>query len=465
MDKLTAGSFFSEDHEVTLLVESEGLEKKAASEEVIEFVKNMKRDPDKFYLHINAMGAGEYYGANRNGDYFPEENLLRWYKTFETSPAHVFRHHVNKDPLIAIGKVVHAYYNMRMHRVELICELDRVKAAAELKAIEAGNYPMTSMACHTPYDVCSICANKASSRSMYCSHLNTQLGSILPDGKKVMSLNLGPLKFFDISIVIRPADVTSSVLQKVAGEDLVVGSAEIADMEGVSYGEIKKSGFKKSAVEKMADLIKEIPGEIVGLNKTLDSVLNSVKDPDDITAERLSEFPLKDVISTLAFLGINPSIEFLIKIIAGKKTADDNTAQEAIESLRVYGIESIPEDSSDLIPEYDDVAPNSYIIKILSDSSEASSYHKEFVEKRAVHTGYVNWQSSVSGVPRSDFFKEREKSSIKPLLRLVGAAIIAKIMISNIVRQNKSTGVEKSAELTVKLMDLSVLNELRRITL
>jgi hypothetical protein len=49
----------------------------------------------------------------------------------------------------------------------------------------------------------------------------------------------------------------------------------------------------------------------------------------------------------------------------------------------------------------------------------------------------------------------------------VGAAIIAKIMISTIVGQTKTAGftegVEKSAELTVKLMDLSVRNELKRI--
>lgn len=467
MDKLTSSSFFSEDYEVTLLRESDSLEKKAAAEEVISFTRDMERNPDKFYLHINAMGAGEFYGANRNGDYFPEENLLRWYKTFETSPAHVFRHHVNKDPSIAIGKVIHAHYNKRMHRVELIAELCRVLAKPELNAIESGQFPMTSMACHTPYDVCSICNNKASTRSMYCSHLNTQLGQVLPDGRKVMSLNVGPLKFFDISIVIRPADVTSSVLQKVAGEEITVGSAEAAEMEGVTYGEGVQTGFKKSAVEKLADLIKEIPGDIVGTSETLNTILSNVRDPDDSTIDAMRQYSLQDIISTLAYLGINPSIEFLIKIIAGKHVGhhEDEIATAAIESLKVHGVESIPEDSSSLIPDMEDAEPNPYLVKILLGSSETSSYQKEFVEKRAMHTGYINWQASTQGVPKSDFFKEPEKRSVAPLLKLVGAAIIAKIMISNIVRQNRSTGVEKSAELTVKLMDLSVLNELRRIIL
>lgn len=467
MDKLVDSMSFSEDWKVTLLdAESSGLEKVAAADEVLDFTKNMEKKDGKFYLHINAMGAGEYYGANRNGDYFPEENLLQWYKTFETSPAHVFRHHVNKDPSIAIGKVIYSYYNPRMHRVELIAEVDSALGAAEKAAIESGSYPMTSMACHTPYDVCSICGNKASTRAMYCSHLNTQLGQTLADGRKVMSLNVGPLRFFDISVVIRPADITSSVLQKVASaNDIpVVGSAEAAELEGISYGEEKKACIRKAAAEKVADLIKDIPGEIEGSSESLEQILSSIQDPAEIVLETLKKYPMADIINTFAFLGINPSLEFLIKIIAGKHIGqqEHEVAEAAIEALSDHGVESIPEDSVDLVPDLEHTDPNPYLIKLLMGFKETSSFQREYVEKRAAHTGYVNWQAG-RGEPieRSRVFNRQPLERARPLLKLVGAAIIAKIMISTIIGQTKVAGVEKSAGLTVKLMDLSVRNELK----
>lgn len=473
MDKLTDSMSFSEGWKVTLLDAGSGLEKSAAADEVLDFTKTMEKKDGKFYLHINAMGAGEYYGANRNGDYFPEENLLQWYKTFETSPAHVFRHHVNKDPSIAIGKVVYSYYNPRMHRVELIAELDNKLAAAEKTAIEAGNYPMTSMACHTPYDVCSICNNKASTRAMYCTHLNTQLGQTLGDGRKVMSLNVGPLRFFDISMVIRPADVTSSVLQKVANDaDMpVIGSAEIAELEGVSYGNEKKASIKKMAVEKTADLIKEVPGGEITVNSdSLSLILKSVEDPSDAVLSILKQYPMTDIINTFAHLGINPSLKFLIKIVAGKQIGqrEDEIADAAIEALETHGIESIPESSADLIPELTHTDPNPFLIKLLSRFKETSSFYREYVEKRAAHTGFVNWQvGRGEPIEPSPIFDRQPLSTSNPLLKIVGAAIIAKIMISTIVGQTKTAGftegVEKSAELTVKLMDLSVRNELKRI--
>ena len=136
MDKLLdIQSFYRpEDVTATLLFEEDGgLTKEASAAEIDSFVSTIKPRDGFFYLHINAMGAGEYYGSNRNGDYFPEDQLIKWHKTFETSPAHVFRHHVNKDPSIAIGKVIYSYYNPRMHRVELIAEVDKIKGAQNMK--------------------------------------------------------------------------------------------------------------------------------------------------------------------------------------------------------------------------------------------------------------------------------------------------------------------------------------------
>jgi len=481
MDKLLDSESFSEDWEVTLLGEdSEGLEKAAAAQEVIDFSKKISKQPDKFYLHINAMGAGEYYGSNRNGDYFPEDNLIQWHKTFETSPAHVFRHHVNKDPAKAIGKVIYSYYNPRMHRVELIAEVDRSLGAPELAAIEDGNFPVTSMACHTPYDVCSVCNNKAHSRAEYCSHLSTQLNKVLPDGRKVMAINAGPLKFFDISIVIRPADITSAVLTKVANQiEDVVGSAEAAEMEGVSYGIDKKASILKEAIDKAADLIKMTDGDAVDASDNLNDILSQVGDPDSDILEVLKQFPLQDIITSFAYLGINPSLRFLIKILAGKYVGqeEEQISSLAMSALNVYGKDAIPLDAHGLIPDVSNPKPNEMFVKVLAKYMEGSSYQREYVEKRA-STGHANWQVGRTPVANSKYF-DRSRTLFNPgsigdagsLLKLVGGAIVAKIMINTLAGSftksasevKSSNTVEKSAGLTTKLMELSLRKELENI--
>lgn len=122
---IDSASFFREDEvQVSLLnlkdISSSGLEKVAADQRINEYVaQSLKPKAGKFYLHINAMGAGEYYGSNRNADYFPEQMLKDYHKTFEET-GFVYRHHVNKDPAKSMGKVIFSIYNERMHRVELI---------------------------------------------------------------------------------------------------------------------------------------------------------------------------------------------------------------------------------------------------------------------------------------------------------------------------------------------------------
>lgn len=121
--------FFGEEPAVTIVNPevSGGMLKKAADSRIQEFTSSLKSEPGKIYVHILAMGAGEYYGANRNADYFPESNLIKYHETFETSPAHIFKHHINKNPEIAIGKVIFSVYNERMHRVEVIAWVDKEK--------------------------------------------------------------------------------------------------------------------------------------------------------------------------------------------------------------------------------------------------------------------------------------------------------------------------------------------------
>ena len=106
------------DSEVLQLVHPDNFVKTAEySQTLVDFIKTLKEKVDKTYALVNALSAGEYYGSNRNGDYFPEEALKEYHKTFEAL-GHVYRHHVNKDPKKSMGRVVFSHYNRDMHRVE-----------------------------------------------------------------------------------------------------------------------------------------------------------------------------------------------------------------------------------------------------------------------------------------------------------------------------------------------------------
>lgn len=290
-----------------------GLVKAAADAQVLDFTRKLPRGDGKVYLHIIAMGAADYWSSNKNGDAFPEAALRRYYKTFETTPAHVYRNHINKNPAIAMGKVILAVYNERMHRIELVCEVDPNKAEDLLERLDRGETIATSMATKTPSDRCSICGNRARSRSQYCTHLSNEMGMLYPDGRKVAAINDDELKFFDISWIMsgKQADPTSTVLQKIASEDRVIGSAELAEIEGLTE--------KSAAHKKLSQFIKEITGGmIVGASPNVEEILDKVKDPSDKLIEILSQFEVKPVLEALAHHGVSPSLGWLAELIAVK---------------------------------------------------------------------------------------------------------------------------------------------------
>lgn len=207
----------------------DSLEKTASVHpEILAYKSQLAPEPGKTYVHILALGAGEYYGPNLNNDHFPWQGLqhdhtktphphLHGFKTFLN--AHAFAHHVNKDPEKAYGDVLLSVLNNQMKRVELIVAIDDEKCVRNggektLARIKAGEYPSTSMGCRVPYDVCSICGHQARFRSEYCEHMQTQAGKIYEDGRKVFVYNPYP-RFFDISFVFIGADRTSFVLERI----------------------------------------------------------------------------------------------------------------------------------------------------------------------------------------------------------------------------------------------------------
>ena len=223
--------------------------------EVLKFKQMLEPEPDKTYVHILALGAGDFYGPNLNNDHFPWAGLshdhsttphpyLHGYKTFLN--AHSFAHHVNKDPAKSYGDVILSTLNHKMKRVELIVAIDHARCeknggAKTLQKIHDGQYPATSMGCRVPFDVCSICGNKAKTRADYCEHMKLTPGKILEDGRKVFVYNHYP-RFFDISFVFIGADRTSFVLEKIASKEGIFMPNEYEKIASAKLGKTLRGG-------------------------------------------------------------------------------------------------------------------------------------------------------------------------------------------------------------------------------
>jgi hypothetical protein len=452
-------SIFKDEPQVTILDfnSSRGLLKQASADiRIRDFTSQIKPEPNKVYVHILAMGAGEWYGANRNADYFPEHNLIDCYKTFETSPAHIFRNHINKNPAIAIGQVIFAIYNERMHRVEIIAWIDKDKGSDVVARIETGDFPATSMACRTPYDVCSICGNKAHTRQEYCEHLSENLGKVYPDGRKVMALNVAPLKFFDMSIVIRPADVTSSVLQKVASENgRIIGSVDAASADEIVDGE------KRAAFKKLSEFIKEVDGDIADYSESLEPMLNKVKDPDLKVIGMLQHFKLPEIFATMADLGISPSITFLSELIARKTMGP---SAEGIGSLVASVVhETGAKNMTFSEEEYTSHDPSFDIATTLKSSIPECSLLPEFVEKRASEYSNVGYIGNGPHIEPTNY--ERFKAvNLQPegkegLIRIIhtilsigSAAVAAKWYITRAIEARMKESVNTNGNSPVKII-------------
>jgi ribosomal protein L40E len=242
--------------------------------EALDYIKNVSPEPGKTHLLLLAMGAEETYGPNRNGDGFseypvpargkeatargerwwvaPGQELTQTYRTFESNPARAFRHHQNKDPDKASGYVKRAFWNPRMHRVELLTVIDNEKDAEWVERVEQGEFPAVSMGCRIKYDVCSRCGNRAPSRAEYCKHA-LAMNQVNPDGTKNFVYNPDS-DFFDISRVFRPADRIGYTLKKVAE----AGPARLAADLG---SEAETAAYKMAAARKLSEMSKTIRGE------------------------------------------------------------------------------------------------------------------------------------------------------------------------------------------------------------
>lgn len=300
------------------------LEKTASSEyhpEIAKYIADAKPIPGRTQVLLTALGAGEFWGENKNGDFFIEEGLKNptiefGYKTFEQF-ARVYRHHVNKSHSPHFGQVALSVWNETMKRVELIIMLDHSTASDLVDRVNNGEYPSVSMGTKVPFDVCSICGNKASQRKFYCDHLRYYMRKVPPGhSKKAVAINTRP-KFFDISFVFVGADSIARVLKKVASHESP--AEKVAARKHATINKRVESNIEPEIIEKLDDGVEVLRAHEPEFdNKTIKRIAGCGP-PGIDTVNR--------ILSTLTYMGIDPKpAEFqsiVLRALGKNRLADE----------------------------------------------------------------------------------------------------------------------------------------------
>jgi hypothetical protein len=237
------------------------------------FVSKIQKNDNDLWVLVHAIGAGEVYGANRNGDLTNEDALNNVPSQWTGDPeldrkisptwaygwptyysAYVYANHVNKDPKKKVGDVAFVSWDPHMKRVELILHMYRDLTEKwggkwALKRMDAGDPVDVSMGMRVPFDLSEtetdwekydaavktydpsihMSPGKAVlafhkqdpirglsiTRRDYTDLVKTSMNKIFPDGRKVCVRNTFP-RFFDISVVIIGAERPAKMLWKMA---------------------------------------------------------------------------------------------------------------------------------------------------------------------------------------------------------------------------------------------------------
>lgn len=329
---------------------------------ISQYIQNAKPIDNLVQVLLTALGAYEFWGQNVNGDRFRVPALTHegddyGYQTF-ASNANYFTHHVNKDPALAKGKVLRAVWNDAGKRVELIVGIDPSLDPEGAAMIDRGDDVTFSMGAKVPFDVCSICGNRAKTRAEYCDCLRYLMNQMDPVSNRLVGAdNLYP-KFFDISRVLIPADKTAHMWTKVASASnpyKMLGSAQLAELPAGTLnnpeyllkkaeeqkevaqeklGQSKKAAVKKATMTKRIEFkvtpeFREKLEKAVPTSKALlQEISPSVKEGiiEELAKAHVS---LQQLLSTMAVLGMEPKTDEVSRIL--KAFSPDQKSLEGME--------------------------------------------------------------------------------------------------------------------------------------
>jgi hypothetical protein len=287
-------------------------------------VYNLEVSGDHTYNSFNFCS----HNCNRNCDAFSRKDNVTAHRYFKDL-GHVFRNHKNNDPDKAVGSVLSTAYNDLMGRIELLIAMDNDKCPAEVEALNNGKDVAYSMGASQAFDVCSHCGKKAETASDHCHHVKNYLGDVLADGTKIYMKNPDP-KYFDISVVHKPADRIAYSLRKVASGK-VIGGHELADMFGLTSAPQTKQATMQALAE---------------MRKTLPAVGKAVRVGADTKSELKKLSCAYGVDQLLAFLTQNKwmlSPEDFAEIAVGSPDADS-----AVDDTCGCGLSDITDDHQEI---------------------------------------------------------------------------------------------------------------------
>lgn len=187
-------------------------------------------NPDNFvYFRCRAITADE---PNGNGDFFPEAEIRKAYKSFVG--VGLYKDHQSDSVDKSIGKVLWAEWVPNGRYVECYCAVDKHLAPDLAHRVKMGIATSVSMGCSVQEAECSICHNIAHNVNELCSHMAPgfgQKGRKAHDGKVVYEINRG-IQFNELSLVTVPADPTARIFEiyaslKKRAEDSIPALKEI----------------------------------------------------------------------------------------------------------------------------------------------------------------------------------------------------------------------------------------------
>jgi hypothetical protein len=182
----------------------------SSNKEVLSF----KYDPENFvYFRCRAITADV---PNKNGDLFPEEEIIKSYKTF--IGVGVYKDHDANSVNKAVGKILWADYIPEGKYVELIGCIDKKLDPDLARRVQTGIIDSCSMGCVVKEAECSICHNVARNPNQLCRHMHPTYGikgSLDANGNIVYEINRG-IQFTELSLVTSPADNTAKLFEVIA---------------------------------------------------------------------------------------------------------------------------------------------------------------------------------------------------------------------------------------------------------
>lgn len=381
---------------------------------LIDLPPGVEYDPDFLYILVRIISSGEVYGPNKNGDYFPEEELIRHYDTFKS--AHTFKNHRNKDIADAIGPVISVKWNPELRTVEVLKAIDRKLAPEIVRGFEKGYMTDVSMGCRVPFTICSVCGNKARTAKEYCDHIKRYRMEFLENGERIFEINYRP-SFHDSSVVLNGAERSAKALvvyktpdnnapaafKKIASEKGLRHYMPITEqeMEKVAAYEqehlhplLRPETFEKKAsheglMSKIAEIEKELTGKLV----------NIVSSPD---ADSVSD--AKEVMHMIKFLTESRFDEESMGELA--KTIETLAESEGLSIQRVFsnfigvaellGVELFPSELHTLLSKLSDAGLSSDLE--LSDSTNVVASPTNFDRARSIGTSATNALPSFDGM-------------------------------------------------------------------